>query len=118
MKRLILRLSEESLKPKVRFFEIGERKRFLVGLNLNGRSMTGGLSDRRGVALVFTLSVGVLLIVLSISLFSFYSSEVYSQGQQQKAIQAYWNARAGLEHFCLERRVPASGPQRWERPGL
>lgn len=71
--------------------------------------MTGGLSDRRGVALVFTLSVGVLLIVLSISLFSFYSSEVYSQGQQQKAIQAYWNARAGLEHFCLERRVPASG---------
>ena len=61
------------------------------------------------MALVFTLSVGVLLIILSLSLFSFYSSEVYSQGQQQKALQAYWNARAGLEHFCQERRVPASG---------
>ena len=64
---------------------------------------------RRGVALVFTLSVGVLLIILSLSLFSFYSSEVFSQGQQQKALQAYWNARAGLEHFCQERRVPISG---------
>lgn len=71
--------------------------------------MRGGLSKRRGVALVFTLSVGVLLIILSLSLFSFYSSEVYSQGQQQKALQAYWNARAGLEHFCQDRRVPAGG---------
>lgn len=61
------------------------------------------------MALVFTLSVGVLLIILSLSLFSFYSSEVYSQGQQQKAVQAYWNARAGLEHFCQDRRVPANG---------
>ncbi|ODT58560.1 hypothetical protein ABS71_18855 [bacterium SCN 62-11] len=71
--------------------------------------MSGGIIRRRGVALVFTLSVGVLLVVLSISLFSFYSSEVYSQGQQQKAVQAYWNARAGLEHFCQERQVPSSG---------
>lgn len=71
--------------------------------------MRGGTAKSRGVALVFTLSVGVLLIILSLSLFSFYSSEVYSQGQQQKAVQAYWNARAGLEHFCQERRVPAGG---------
>ena len=71
--------------------------------------MPGGFARRRGVALVFTLSVGVLLIILSLSLFSFYSSEVFSQGQQQKALQAYWNARAGLEHFCQERRVPQSG---------
>lgn len=71
--------------------------------------MLRGHSKQRGVALVFTLSVGVLLIILSLSLFSFYSSEVYSQGQQQKALQAYWNARAGLEHFCQDRRVPASG---------
>lgn len=73
------------------------------------RWMPGGIVRRRGVALVFTLSVGVLLIILSLSLFSFYSSEVYSQGQQQKSLQAYWNARAGLEHFCQERRVPANG---------
>ncbi|ODT57969.1 hypothetical protein ABS71_19180 [bacterium SCN 62-11] len=73
------------------------------------RWMPGGIVRRRGVALVFTLSVGVLLIILSLSLFSFYSSEVYSQGQQQKSLQAYWNARAGLEHFCQERRVPATG---------
>lgn len=67
----------------------------------------GGFRKGRGVALVFTLTVGVLLIILSLSLFSFYSSEVYSQNQQQKALQAYWNARAGLEHFCQDRRVPS-----------
>lgn len=71
--------------------------------------MHRGAFFKRGVALVFTLSVGVLLVILSISLFSFYSGEVYSEMQQQRAIQAYWNARAGLEHFCQERRVPASG---------
>ncbi len=71
--------------------------------------MAGGYLKERGVALVFTLSVGVLLIILSLSLFSFYSSEVYSQGQQQKALQAYWNARTGLEHFCESRRLPANG---------
>ena len=71
--------------------------------------MPGEIGRRRGVALVFTLSVGVLLVILSLSLFSFYSNEVYAQGQQQKAIQAYWNARAGLEHFCQERRVPGGG---------
>ena len=68
-----------------------------------------GLLHKRGVALVFALSVGVLLVILSLSLFSFYSTEVYSQGQQQKALQAYWNARAGLEHFCQDRHVPGSG---------
>lgn len=72
-------------------------------------TMQRGRTKSRGVALVFTLSVGVLLIILSLSLFSFYSTEVYSQGQQQKAVQAYWNARSGLEHFCAERRVPSNG---------
>ena len=71
--------------------------------------MLRGIFLRRGVALVFTLSVGVLLVILSISLFSFYSSEVYSEMQQQRALQACWNARAGLEHFCQERHVPQSG---------
>jgi hypothetical protein len=50
--------------------------------------------------------VGVLLIVLSVSLFTLYSSDAYSQGQQQQALQAYWNARAGVEHFCDQRRLP------------
>lgn len=71
--------------------------------------MYRGLFRTRGVALVFTLSVGVLLVILSISLFSFYSSEVYSEIQQQRAVQAYWNARAGLEHFCQDRRLPTAG---------
>lgn len=66
-------------------------------------------SQVRGVALIFTLSVGVLLVILSVSLFSLYSTEVYAEMQQQRAIQAYWNARAGLEHFCQERQLPTSG---------
>lgn len=70
--------------------------------------MRGGChcQRKRGVALLFTLSVGVLLIVLSVSLLTLYSSDAYSQGQQQQALQAYWNARAGVEHFCDQRQLP------------
>ena len=69
----------------------------------------------RGVALLFTLSVGVLLIVLSVSLMSLYSSDSFSQGQQQQAIQAYWNVRAGVERFLDQRKMPASGIYPMER---
>ena len=72
--------------------------------------MLGGhRRNHRGVALLFTLSVGVLLIILSVSLLTLYSSDAYSQGQQQQALQAYWNARAGLEHFCDQRQLPSGG---------
>ena len=72
--------------------------------------MQGGYrANHRGVALLYTLSVGVLLILLSVSLLTLYSSDSYSQGQQQQALQAYWNARAGLEHFCDQRQLPSGG---------
>lgn len=69
----------------------------------------------RGVALLFTLSVGVILIILAVSLMAFYSSDAYAQGQQQQAVQAYWNARSGLERYLDSRQVPPQpydfGPQ-------
>jgi type II secretory pathway component PulK len=53
--------------------------------------------------------VGALLTVLAMSLLTLYSSDAYSQGQQQHAIQAYWNARSGVERYCESRQLPASG---------
>lgn len=64
--------------------------------------------QRRGVALLFTLSVCTLLIVLAVSLLTLYSSDAYSHGQQQQAIQAYWNARAGVERYTDSRQLPPS----------
>ena len=63
---------------------------------------------RRGVALLFVLSTGVILVLLSGGLLSLYFSDAYSQGQQQQSIQAYWNARSGLEKFSSERTIPKS----------
>ena len=59
--------------------------------------------------MLYALSVGALLILLSVSLFSLYSSDVYSQSQQQQAVQAYWNARSGLEHYLDQRVLPKEG---------
>lgn len=67
------------------------------------------VNGKRGVALLYTLSVGVILILLSVSLLSLYSAEVHSQTQQQQALQAYWNARSGVERYCLARWIPAGG---------
>lgn len=63
----------------------------------------------RGIALLYTLAVGALLIVLSVSLMVLYSNEVHAQAQHQQAIQAYWNARGGLEQYAYARLLPDSG---------
>lgn len=63
----------------------------------------------RGVALLFALTVGALLVALALSLLTLYSSDAYSQSQQQHALQAYWNARSGLERYCESRQLPENG---------
>lgn len=61
---------------------------------------------RQGMALLFTLAVGSVLVILAVSLFSLYSSDVHSQSQQHQAIQAYWLARAGVERYIDTRQLP------------
>jgi len=73
------------------------------------RSKMSRPRNKRGLALLFTLSVGTVLILLAVSLSSLYSSDVYSQAQQHQAIQAYWLARAGVERYTDSRQVPPSG---------
>jgi type II secretory pathway pseudopilin PulG len=48
------------------------------------------------MALLFTLTVGVILSILAVSLLGLYYGDYHSQRLQQQAIQAYWNARAGV----------------------
>jgi|JRYG01.1.fsa_nt_gb hypothetical protein len=69
--------------------------------------MTWG--SKRGVALLFALTVGGLLLILAASLLTLYSSDAFSQGKQQQSMQAYWNARAGVERYCLSRTLPPTG---------
>ena len=61
----------------------------------------------RGIALLTTLAVGVILTILAISLLSLYYQDFSAQRTQQRSIQAYWNARSGVERFSQERRLPA-----------
>lgn len=58
------------------------------------------------MALLFALSVGVILSILAISLLGLYYGDYHSQRVQQFAIQAYWNARAGVEHYAESRQLP------------
>lgn len=62
-----------------------------------------------GVALLFTLSIGTILILLAVSLLSLYSSGVQAQAQQQNGLQAYWSARAGVERYTDSRQLPGTG---------
>ena len=66
-------------------------------------------TKRRGAALLFTLSVGAFLILLAVSLLGLYASDSSGQGQQQQRIQAYWLARAGIEHYTDSRQLPSDG---------
>lgn len=86
------------------------QRRKVPRLSQTTQTMTWrGLGGRnRGVALLFTLSVGTLLIVLAVSLLTMYSSDAHSQSQLQQGVQAYWNARAGVERYTDSRQVPAS----------
>ena len=64
------------------------------------------MKARRGMALLFALSVGAILSILAVSLLSLYYGDYHSQRVQQFAIQAYWNARAGLERYAETRQLP------------
>ena len=61
------------------------------------------------MALLFTLSVGVILAILAVSLIGLYYGDFHAQRMQQQAVQAYWNARAGVEHYCDARQLPDKG---------
>ena len=73
-----------------------------------------------GVALLFTLSIGTILILLAVSLLSLYSSGVQAQAQQQNGLQAYWSARAGVVELPAEpvaaKAAPAVEPNNPESP--
>ena len=53
--------------------------------------------------------VTVFAMVLTVSLLGLYFGDYHAQRMQQQAVQAYWNARAGVEHYCDARQLPDKG---------
>ena len=71
-------------------------------------------SDRPpGIALITTLSVGAILTGLAIALLILYFGAYRSQRLQQQALQAYWNARSGVDRFSLDHILPEKGSYDW-----
>ena len=66
-------------------------------------------SRLKGMALLYTLAVGAILSILAISLLGLYFGDYHAQRTQQQAIQACWNARAGVERYCDSRQIPDKG---------
>ena len=63
----------------------------------------------RGIALLTTLAVGVILTILAVSLLALYYEDFSAQRVQQHSIQAYWNARSAVERYSQNRQLPPSG---------
>jgi hypothetical protein len=61
---------------------------------------------RRGIALILTLSIGAVLVILATSLVGLFFGEYHAQRSQQQAIQAYWDARSGIERYCDNYKLP------------
>lgn len=52
----------------------------------------------RGVALITVLGVGACLVILIAALLSLTVIDYRWEGRRQQRLQAYWDARSGLEH--------------------
>lgn len=65
-------------------------------------------AHHHGIALLTTLSVGVVLTILAVSLLALFLNDFSGQRGQQNGIQAYWNARSGVERYLIDRRIPKS----------
>jgi type II secretory pathway pseudopilin PulG len=76
------------------------------------------MPSRRGIALLTTLAVGAVLTILAVSLLTLYFNDYHSQKIQQQAIQAYWNARSGVETYCDSRHLPTDGRYDFGAVGL
>ncbi len=70
---------------------------------------------KSGMALLTTLVVGAILMILALALVGLFLSDYQLAGRQQKSVQAYWNARSGVEAFLQVGKLPADGAFRWSR---
>lgn len=75
------------------------------------------MTKKRAIALVTALSVGTILCIFAAAFLVFVVNDHHAARMRQQAIQAQWNARAGLEHYLAEGHLPpvdASGQRRVE----
>lgn len=72
------------------------------------------MKNTRGIALITVLSVGAILAIFAGAFLVSMLNNYQAARVRQQAIQAEWNARAGLEHYRVE-GLPAVNPETGER---
>lgn len=68
------------------------------------------MRGQRAIALVTSLMVGALLFILAGAFLNFLVTDYHANRTRQQALQAHWNARAGLEHYLHTREFPPREP--------
>lgn len=66
-------------------------------------------TKKQGMALLLTVGVGGVLIALAVALVSLFLADYQMARRQQQSIQAYWNARSGVERYLQSGKLPESG---------
>lgn len=66
-----------------------------------------------GMALLTTLMVGAVLAILALALVGLFLNDYQTAARQQRSIQAYWNARSGIEAYLQSGKLPSDGAFRW-----
>jgi hypothetical protein len=65
----------------------------------------------RGVALVTALVISTVLFILGSAFLVHLQEDFSAHRQRQYAVQAEWNARAGIEYFKFQRTLPKADPK-------
>lgn len=65
----------------------------------------------QGVALVTALVIATVFFVLASAFFVHMKEDFAAHRQRQWAVQAEWNARAGIEYYYLRRALPEPEPK-------
>jgi len=69
-----------------------------------------GPCGARGVALLNALLVAALLVVFTARVSSFLLVDYHAARTRQDAVQAYWNARSGMERYLATGTLPQPEP--------
>lgn len=73
------------------------------------------MKGRKGIALITALAVGALLSILAGAFLVLLVNDYQAASLRQQAIQAEWNARAGLEHYLASNELPPRDKETGER---
>ena len=65
----------------------------------------------RGIAIATALAISTILVIFAAALLSFLANDYHASRTRQRAVQAEWNARSGLEHYLATGKLPKEDPK-------